>query len=360
MNIVYLGKMPLHVHSGRSELVSALATSGYNAFYVSPLRMKDYIKHCLGLLRYDADFSKLHYHPFWRISRKCRDYETNCFIKILQNNKLINNQTFVLFNDIDIGGHLRDILPSSITVIYHIYDRYSEHGHLRQADKQSFDLREKEVIKTVDGVLCVSKKLLIETQQINNKSFWFPGAVRADQIIDLQTSKKTTLKIGIISKSLKRLDWDLICKIATNLPEFIVEIIGENDLENSRIYPDNIHFIGQIPFTKIPQYVNRWHVGLALYEKNRFNDYCCPLKYFEYSSLNVPTISTTIPEGITFAQLYPEIITLADNADRIAEHVRRIVRHENRGDYTRLAKENNWLVRADQLVEILKSIKKYD
>lgn len=351
--------MPLHVHSGRSELVSALAASGRNTFYITPLRIKDYMKHYFGNLSYDADFSRLHYYPFLRITRKFKSYETSCFLKIMKDNGLINNKTFVLFNDIDIGGHLRNILPPEVTVIYHMYDRYSEHGHLSETDKRAFDLREEEIIKIVDGVLCVSKKLLFETKQINNNSFWFPGAVRVDQIIKSQIPKIDILKIGMISNSLKRLDWDLLCGIANNLPDYTIELIGKNDLKESGSCPDNIHFVGQIPFTELPNYVSDWRIGLALYEKSRFNEYCCPLKYFEYSSLNVPTISTSIPEGRIFSQLYPEIITLADNANDIANHVRRITKAENVIDYTRLARENNWLVRAEQLVEILNNIKRH-
>ncbi|MPL68897.1 hypothetical protein SDC9_14630 [bioreactor metagenome] len=359
MKIVYVGRFPLHIQSGHIDLISDIAATGHEAFYIIALRFKDYIRNKFTrVLSNDAEFTGINYRPFLRVTRKMKEYEKKCILSTLRKNGLIERNVVIVSNNMETCSYLKDRLPSEVSVIYHIFDRYSEYYNLTDEEKVSFDEREFEVIKKVDGVLCVSQKLLAEAKELNNNSFWFPGAVRKNQIVMPGAINTSSKKVGMISNELSRIDWPLMCNIAMILEDYSIELIGQNDLADLGEYPSNIRFIGKVPFVELPKYVRDWRVGLALYEENRFNEYCCPLKYFEYSSLDIPTISTTIPEGEVFANLYPEMIFLADDAKSIAAHVRNITTANEINDYTRLARDHNWSARAEQLIAIINKVKK--
>jgi len=344
------------MHSGHADLAAALSENWHDNYYITPLRLKEYISHNLGLLNYHANLDRLNYRPYLRFKRRFRQYEQNRIMKILNEYGLLNKETFIISDGMEHCHDLKKIVPPNVRVVYYIKDRYSEYDKRTEAEKADFDQRENEIIKECDIVLCVSQKLLSEAQLLNKQSFWFPNAVSEEQIIKARNSSSTG-KIGMISNNLSRIDWPLLCNIAQQLGEFTIELIGENDLPLGFEFPKNIHIVGRIPFRRLKEYVNQWDAGLALYQKTRFNEYCCPLKYFEYSSFDIPTVATTIPEGKIWAELYPEAIYLADDVGHVSEYIRRIFEQNRALDYTRMARENTWGIRAEQLCTLFENFR---
>lgn len=353
-NIVYICKKPLHANSRHTKFALALSKTKYNIYYINPLRMKEYIFYKFANADSEKKYGNLKYHPYLRISQKFKSYELKKIIGILSEHDLLNQITYVISADMDFCLYLKENVPYNVKVVYYIIDRYSEYDKRTEEEKLRFDQRENEIIKKCDLVLCASQKLLSESKVLNNQSFWLPNAVPDNQIVNAE-HKGTKGKIGMISDELSRIDWPLICKIAQQLEHYTIELIGTNDLPSGIKYPDNIRIIGYVPFNQLGIYANEWHAGLALYEKNRFNEYCCPLKYFEYAAFNIPTISTTIPEAKVWADLYPNCVYLADEAPQVAERLRDIVENDQFIDYIRMAKENTWSIRAQQLCKIFET-----
>lgn len=351
-NIVYICKKPLHANSRHTKFASALAEMQYNIFYISPLRIKDYILHKLKNSDSAKMDNKLNYNPYLRISQKFKSYEVKKIVNILHQHKLISHNTYVVSADMAFCHYLKKYFADNIKVVYYIIDRYSEYDNLSESEKVRFDQKENTIIKECDLILCASHKLLSEAKVLNSQAYWLPNAVPDTQITTSQ-AKENHRTIGMISDELSRIDWSLICEIAQRLEHYTIELIGTNDLPAGTNYPKNIHVIGYVPFKDLGRYANKWSAGLALYEKNRFNEYCCPLKYFEYSSFAIPTISTPIPEAKVWADLYPNCVYLADNAAQIAERLYFLVNKNQFVDYTQLAKENTWTIRAQQLCTIL-------
>ncbi len=351
--IVYICKKPLHANSRHTKFALALTETKYDVHYVNPLRIKEYVLYKLG--RYRRNYDHLNYHPYLRISQKFKKYEINEIINILHKYELVNQDTYVISTDMELCNYLKEYASLNVRVVYYIIDRYSEYDKRTEAEKLRFDQRENTIIKKCDLVLCASQKLLSEAKVLNQHSFWLPNAVPDNQIITNTTHRETTGKIGMISDELSRIDWPLISEIAQQLENFTIQLIGKNDLPSNIEYPKNIDIIGYVPFKNLSQYANHWHAGLALYEKNRFNEYCCPLKYFEYSSFNIPTISTTIPEAKVWAELYPNCVYLADQAPQVAERLRDIVENNQFKDYIQMAQENTWSIRAKQLSNIFEN-----
>lgn len=354
MGIVYICKKPLHTNSRHTKFAAALSKAHDATYYITPLRLKEYIFHKFGAFDYSSNLKRLNYRPYLRLSRKLKGNDKNVIIGILREDGLMDKDTYLISANVELCHDLKKLMPSNVRVIYYIIDRYSEYNNLTEEEKACFDQRETEIIQECDMILCASQKLLSEAKLFNKHSFWFPNAVSESQII---TTKKQwgTRKIGMVSDNLSRIDWSLLCQIASHLEDYTIELIGKNDLSAGVSCPKNIHIIGYVPSSNLSKYVSEWHAGLALYEKSRFNEYCCPLKYFDYSALNIPTISTTISEGKVWAELYPAIIFLADDASQIAAHVNNIIDQDQNVDYTRLARENTWTIRAEQLCTLLKN-----
>lgn len=353
VRLIYISEKPLHINSAHAKFTFALLNNKYDSCYVTPLRLNQYIRYKLGFLK---KYGQLNIQPYLRISRNFKNYEINVITNIIHKYAIPNQETYVMATNMEFCHNLRNQLPSNIRIIYYILDRYSEYDNRSETEKFEFDERERTIIKECDLILCASQKLLAEAKILNKYSFWFPNAVSENQIIK-HRAKSTAKKIGMISDELSRINWSLICQISHQLKHYTIELIGKNDLPAGIDYPPNIHIIGYVPFTNLGNYVEQWHAGLALYDKNRFNEYCCPLKYFEYSSFNIPTVSTIIPEGKVWANLYPNCIYLADDAAQIAEYVKNITDQTQSApiDYTQLAFENTWEIRAEQLYKIFKS-----
>ncbi len=355
MRLIYISEKSLHINSAHTKFTFALLNEKYDTYYVIPLRIKQYIRYKLGFLN-SLKKGRLNIQPYLRISRSFKNYETQKLTTIIHKYAIPTQDTYVMSTNMEFCHTLRNQLPSNFRIIYYILDRYSEYDNRTEAEKVKFDEREQNIIKECDFILCASQKLLDEARILNKSSFWFPNAVSENQIVK-HRGNSTTKKIGMISDELSRINWPLICQIAHELEHYTIELIGKNDLPTGINYPSNIHIIGYVPFTNLGKYIEQWHAGLALYDKNRFNEYCCPLKYFEYSAFNIPTISTMIPEGKVWAGLYPNCIYLADDATQIAEYVKNITAQNQSTPitYTQLALENTWELRIEQLHKIFQS-----
>ena len=328
---------------------------GHQVHYVAPQRMQDYAAN-LFRTKYQRNepVRLIHYRPYLRLSRKYWQRELTVIEKITT--PLLSDQTVFISNDFIRCSAIKELFGAKLPVVYDMYDRYSEYGNEHHTKEPAaitqFDKLEQAAIAKFDLILCASQALMHDTLQWNRKAVWFPNAV--PQTCIAQSGGKTPGKIlGMLSDRLSRFDQELLIEIAQRLPNYQIELIGKNDLQNTGNYPSNIFFKKYMPHHELLKYISRWDCGLSLYQADRFNRYCCPLKYFEYSSRNLPVITTTIPEGKVFSALYPETIYLADDAQSVIRYIEECAIKKENTNFTRLACENTWEIRAAQLVDTL-------
>ena len=83
---------------------------------------------------------------------------------------------------------MKNYFQNKITVVYDVYDRYSEYGNeyydKNQNEIQDFDNQELQVIKQSDLVLCASETLFDECKKISTCAIKFPNAIPEDFIIN--------------------------------------------------------------------------------------------------------------------------------------------------------------------------------
>lgn len=355
INIIYSADRNWHTSWFRFEILLALAKAGHQVHYVAPQRVQDY---ALSLFRKkdqrDKPFHMIDYRPYLRLSKKQWQRELAEIRKMT--GRLLDDRTIFISNDFKRCAAIKKCFGSRLFVVYDMYDRYSEYGNEQYtkaaAEIAEFDQLEREAAAQCDLVLCASQALLNDTLQWNASAIWFPNAV-AQPCIAQPAGKKTDKILGMLSDRLSRFNSEVLIEIAQKLPSFTIELIGKNDLRQGVKYPANIVFKKYMPHNELLEYISRWRCGLSLYQADRFNDYCCPLKYFEYSSRNLPVITAAIPEGKVFAALYPENVYVAEDAQSFVQRINELAGRSDLVDFTGMARANTWEIRAEQLTDVL-------
>lgn len=331
-----------------SDLLREVANTGIIVRYIYP---EKWYRHFW--IRASNDCVEV--SPVCRVSKRFIGFELRQYLGRITN---ISAESVVITNNLDICLFLREALSDNVTVGYHIYDKFSEYGNKTQLEKERFDRREECCIRKASLVLCASQRLYQDAIKLNKNSFWLPNGVPSSMIKDhLPGHHREFRRVGIITNELNRMNAEIIIELARLLPEYTLEIIGKNNLFNHpQKLPSNILLVGHVPFNSLRQYTEKWTAGLAPYKMNRFNEYCCPLKYYEYSALGLPIISTSIPEARILSSKYSNHLIIADTPQAFADSIHLVSQRRNM-NYTSFACENSWRTRSQQLLEYLNSIK---
>lgn len=124
-----------------------------------------------------------------------------------------------------------------------------------------------------------------------------------------ETKRKTIGYVGNISAF--RLDFELISKLLSKCKGFDFVFAGpiETDVETQKWIgrikeASNAKLEGEIPYQDVPNLIRNFDVGIIPYQLNSFNLGTNPNKFFEYSAMGVPCISTDIP---SLRKFFPQI-----------------------------------------------------
>ncbi|CQR70555.1 hypothetical protein SOV_40830 [Sporomusa ovata DSM 2662] len=355
MNIIYSAKNSWYKNWFRFELLLELNRLGHQVTYVAPQTIGQFVLNSFkNKVQRNISYKSVKYKPYIRLSKKNWAAERKSLQKTVGD--ILIDKTIFISNDFKKCAEIKAAFNNKIIVVYDMYDRYSEYGNEHYTKNQikieQFDKAEQDAIAKCDLLLCASTTLADETRQVNNSVLWFPNAVPQDYIIR-KGGKHSRKIIGMLSDRMSRINQELLREVAEKLPEYKFELVGKNDIEGQNSYPSNVIFKAYMPHHELLEYITNWDCGFSLYNDNRFNYYCCPMKYFEYSSRNLPVITTPIPEAKVFAALYSDIVYLADGALNVIEQVKRLELKPKDTDFTKLAIENTWKIRAEQLATSL-------
>ncbi len=115
---------------------------------------------------------------------------------------------------------------------------------------------------------------------------------------------------GIISK---RLDWNLIRKIAEQKPEWNFLFVG-NTQSNFNLReirdPKNIHFPGYYDHSLMPAVLRSFDLGFMPYLDNNFFRYSNPLKFYEFAAAGLRSVSSNMEILNMFP---PEFVKIVPN-----------------------------------------------
>lgn len=145
-------------------------------------------------------------------------------------------------------------------------------------------------------------------------------------------------------------DWDLLVQLAKHHPEAAVVLIGDYQGQCPNA-PANLHFLGLKSQVVLPAYLSHADVAIVPWVVSPVTQATSPLKVYEYIAMEKPVIAPDIEplEGI------PGVYRAMDKQDfiRLADAVRRI--KFPKMEAQRFIDENNWTVRVDLLVSLVKN-----
>lgn len=233
---------------------------------------------------------------------------------------------------------------------------------------------EKEMLQKCDK-LVVSSRYLFDKY----KSYQLPTLVRnaadlthfeqpaADELppsfLELNVSDPKAanrVKIGYVGAIAEWFDTDLIREAALNEPDFEFHLCGAVSVQGPAQLAEleNIHMYGEIPYSEVPGFLQTMDVLIIPFKILPIIQACDPVKFYEYSAMGKPTVTTALPElarasDLTFVASdqseFRAQIRKAFNAGKIDEFRKQLQAY---------AVENTWKHRADQFRELLGEVPK--
>jgi glycosyltransferase involved in cell wall biosynthesis len=155
-----------------------------------------------------------------------------------------------------------------------------------------------------------------------------------------------------------KVDFDLLEDVALARPESTVLLIGPAGPEAVSVLErlaglPNVHWLGPKPYSKLPQYVAAFDVGLIPYVSNAYTQSCFPLKTYEYLAAGKPVVASGLPE---LSAMEPDVV-LADEATTFIQAVETALCRNGIADRLRrqqLAAGNSWDKKTDRLLELVR------
>jgi len=83
----------------------------------------------------------------------------------------------------------------------------------------------------------------------------------------------------------------------------------------------NVYFVGKKPYEAVPQYGARFDVAIMPWKRNRWIQYCNPIKLKEYLVLGLPIVTTEFPEALH----YRDVMYVARGRDEFINGIREAI-----------------------------------
>ncbi len=180
-------------------------------------------------------------------------------------------------------------------------------------------LREEALLATADLVFTGGPSLYEARRHRHPKVHCFPSSVDVShfrQALDRKIAHPALLelkgpKLGFFGVLDERIDLGLIAAMADQRPHWQLILVGPM----AKIDPDqlprraNIHYLGQQPYEKLPQFLAAWDVCLMPFAMNESTRFISPTKSLEYMAAELPVVSTPVPD---VCQLHGDVIDIAD------------------------------------------------
>lgn len=241
-----------------------------------------------------------------------------------------------------------------------IYDCMDEHSGFSNVTHDLLDI-EPELIKSADIVVASSEKLFNKVKGLNPSAFLLRNAVEYEHFSqqplqlapELANSKGPV--IGYIGAIADWFDIKLIQYLAERNKDWTFVLVGHNYLNGvaPTEYPANMIFVGEKPYSELPQYLCGFDVCLIPFLVNELTLATNPVKVYEYLASGRPVVSTKLPE----LELIDQFVRLAGSPEEFEQAIRLALK-DNSEEVIKKRKEfaylNTWEQRYKDLKIFLK------
>jgi glycosyltransferase involved in cell wall biosynthesis len=219
---------------------------------------------------------------------------------------------------------------------------------------------EQELFTTVDGVTFTSRDLRQNKKYpASLPSLYLPHGVDYEHfacekmekvpIESLEKIKKPI--VGFFGTMDTWVDISAIASLAKRFPQCSFVVIGRSVVPLTVLEGfENVHCLGQLPYSALPQYARYFDVGLIPFVMNDLTKAVNPLKLMEYYVIGIPVISTRLPDIVDV----PGPLYFADTHEEFGDRLDEILCSDLsvlRRQAQEVARKNSWTVRAENLVQ---------
>ncbi|MDO9218087.1 MAG: NAD(P)-binding protein, partial [Lacisediminimonas sp.] len=198
-----------------------------------------------------------------------------------------------------------------------VYDCMDQLSAFKDAPKQLIQ-RENALLRSADLVFTGGPSLYEAKKDRHPNVHCFPSSVDVqhfEQALDRTNSH--ALHRGIAGPRLgyygvidERLDLGLIARLADAHPQWQIVLVGPVAKIPLASLPQrpNIHYLGQQPYSDLPQFLAGWDVCLLPFALNESTRFISPTKTLEYMAAELPIVSTPVKDVVDH---YSHIVQIA-------------------------------------------------
>ncbi|MED5618947.1 glycosyltransferase [Ideonella sp. BN130291] len=204
-----------------------------------------------------------------------------------------------------------------------IYDCMDELSLFKGAPKQMRQ-RESALLKRADLVLTGGPSLYENKRDLNPNVHCLPSSVDAAHYAPERITQAhqeylaaeqlqghiLAPRIGFFGVIDERLDLDLIARLAESRPDWHVVMVGPVVKVDPAALPqrDNIHWLGQQTYARLPALVAGWDVCILPFALNEHTRFISPTKTLEYLAAEKPVVSTPVNDVVG---MYGQVVRIA-------------------------------------------------
>lgn len=110
-----------------------------------------------------------------------------------------------------------------------------------------------------------------------------------------------TPRIGFFGVIDERMDLDLVCQMARDLPDVQFVMLGPVVKIDPASLPQgpNLHWLGSKPYADLPAYLSHWDAGWMPFRLDETTRFISPTKTPEFLAAGLPVTSTAVPDVVT-------------------------------------------------------------
>jgi glycosyltransferase involved in cell wall biosynthesis len=264
---------------------------------------------------------------------------------------------------VDAFRSIRQFAPQ-VPQIYYCFDDFVAYPGF---NPQHWEAMEQEFFANVDGVVFTSRDLVENKKRPESlPSLYLPHGVDYEHFACEKIEKVPIASLESIQKPIVGffgtidtwVDLSAIAYLAKRFPHCSFVIIGRSvvpmaDLEGL----ENVHYLGQVPYSELPQYARYFDIGLIPFVMNDLTKAVNPLKLLEYFAIGIPVISTRLPDIVDV----PGPLYFADTNEEFGDRLDEILRSdlpELHRQAKEVARQNSWQSRAESFVRFATSTNK--
>jgi glycosyltransferase involved in cell wall biosynthesis len=211
--------------------------------------------------------------------------------------------------------------------VYYCIDDYPA---LPDVNPQAVQKMDEETTRKANLVFVASETLLEAKRRLNPNSHSSPHGVDFQHFAQVQSdhlpipedvAKLTGPVIGFFGLIERWIALDLIDYLAEQRPQWHFLMIGRIAVPEETVpRRPNIHFLGKLPYERLPAYGKRFDVAIIPYHLTRQVIHANPIKLREYLAMGKPIVSVSTPEidkyadVVAIAHTKKEYLTKVDQA----------------------------------------------